>query len=111
MLTGDLEKGGEDTCLEYIKTKEDEGVLPIPEGGTTILKCGHHGSKNATGKEWLEILNPSYSVISCGTGNKYHHPSKETVERLEESGTVILDTRYSGAITVKTDVFEWCFSQ
>ncbi|MFA6662886.1 MAG: ComEC/Rec2 family competence protein [Lachnospiraceae bacterium] len=111
MLTGDLEKGGEDTCLEYIKTKENEGVLSIPEGGTTILKCGHHGSKNATGKEWLEILDPSYSVISCGTGNKYHHPSKETVERLEESGTVILDTRYSGAITVKTDVFEWCFSQ
>ncbi|NLC73940.1 MAG: DUF4131 domain-containing protein [Clostridiales bacterium] len=103
VLTGDLEKDGETTCLEYIKTKMDEGVLPISDGGTTVLKCGHHASKNATSKEWLEVLDPSLSVISCGTGNKYHHPSKDTVDRLELSGTQILDTRYSGAITVRTD--------
>ena len=71
--------------------------------GVTILKVGHHGSKNATSKEWLDTIKPEYSVISCGRNNRYGHPSMETMKRLEKNGTSVLDTRHSGAVTFKTD--------
>ncbi len=48
-----------------------------------MLKVAHHGSKNSTKEEFLEIVNPKASVISCGKDNSYGHPHKELLERLE----------------------------
>lgn len=98
LLTGDLEGSGEATLMRALD--DDEEIIGH---GVTILKVGHHGSKNATSKEWLDTIKPEYSVISCGRNNRYGHPSMETMKRLEKNGTSVLDTRHSGAVTFKTD--------
>ena len=50
-----------------------------------VLKVGHHGSKTSSGKEFIEEINPKYSVISVGKNNRYGHPNKEVLNNLEDS--------------------------
>jgi len=90
LLTGDLEGAGEEALLSLGNlTKVD------------VLKVAHHGSKNATNEKFLKEVQPEYSVISCGIGNRYGHPSREVLERLKNRKSCILCTMESGAITVK----------
>lgn len=57
-----------------------------------VLKVSHHGSKEASSEELLEILKPKLAVISVGTKNKFGHPTKEILERLKKWGVEILRT-------------------
>ena len=51
------------------------------------LKVAHHGSKNATSEEFLQVVHPDMAMISAGINNMYKHPSEEllnTPEQVEE---------------------------
>jgi competence protein ComEC len=103
LLTGDLEEQGEADFLDYVRdhtslTEGGKRVCPL-----TVLKCGHHGSANATGQELLDAFPPAYGIISCGRRNRYGHPAPEVLSRLEEAGASVLDTRTGGALTFWTD--------
>ena len=50
-----------------------------------VLKVGHHGSKTSSSKEFIDIMNPKYSIISVGKNNRYGHPNKEVLNVLEKS--------------------------
>ena len=50
-----------------------------------VLKVGHHGSKTSSSKEFIDEINPKYSVISVGKNNRYGHPNKEVLNVLENS--------------------------
>lgn len=50
-----------------------------------ILKVGHHGSKNSSSKEFIDEVNPKYSIISVGKNNRYGHPNNEVLENLKDS--------------------------
>ena len=50
-----------------------------------ILKVGHHGSKTSSNKEFIDIINPKYSIISVGKNNRYGHPNKDVLDNLENS--------------------------
>lgn len=95
LLTGDVEGEGERLMTENLKK---EGIERL-----TVLKAAHHGSANSTSEELLSLTKPCYAVISYGENNRYHHPHKETMERLLACGTQILETPISGAVTIKTD--------
>ncbi len=69
----------------------------------TVLKAGHHGSRNSTGAEFLAQVRPRLTVISCGRGNRYGHPHAETLQRLQEAGSCILRTDESGCIKITFD--------
>lgn len=71
--------------------------------GITLLKVAHHGSKNSTSEEFLQVINPTIAVISCGKNNRYGHPHEETLERLSEAEVLWFCTRDYGAITVSVD--------
>ena len=47
-----------------------------------VLKIGHHGSKTSSDKNFIDEMNPKYSVISVGKNNRYGHPNKEVLENL-----------------------------
>ena len=64
-----------------------------------VLKVGHHGSKTSSGKEFIDEINPKYSVISVGKNNRYGHPNKEVLNNLEESK--IYRTDQDGSIMFK----------
>ena len=50
-----------------------------------VLKAGHHGSKTSSSKEFIDTINPKYSIISVGKNNRYGHPNKEALDNLEDS--------------------------
>ena len=50
-----------------------------------VLKVGHHGSKTSSSKEFIDEINPKYSIISVGKNNRYGHPNKEVLGILKES--------------------------
>lgn len=62
---------------------EDEMLKAGYDLDADVLKVGHHGSESSTGAKFLKAVSPSYAVISCGAGNKYNHPHKETLNALK----------------------------
>lgn len=81
----------------------------------SILKVGHHGSKYSSSEEFLASIMPQAAVISCAARNTYGHPHKETLQRLEDVGALVLRTDEGGAIIAKIRasgaemlVYEYC---
>ncbi len=64
----------------------------------TILKVGHHGSRTSSSEEFINSVNPTYALISAGVDNKFNHPHKEVIERLEENGSIIYNTQINGMV-------------
>jgi competence protein ComEC len=80
-------------------------VCARPVLQSTVLKVGHHGSKSSTRSYYLGAVNPQVAVISVGAGNRFGHPSEETVERLNTyvGENMVLTTMDRGTITFTTD--------
>ena len=64
-----------------------------------FLKVGHHGSDTSSSKEFIDIMNPNYSIISVGKNNRYGHPNKEVLNNLSDSK--IYRTDQDGGIMFK----------
>ena len=64
-----------------------------------VLKVGHHGSKTSSGKDFINEINPKYSIISVGKNNRYGHPNKEVLDNLKKSK--IYRTDEDGSIMFK----------
>lgn len=92
LLMGDAEAEGEAEMLKL-------GGLPVCD----LLKAGHHGAGGASTGEFLSIVRPRWTLISCGENNRYGHPSKETLKRLEAAGSQWVTTVRYGALTVTFD--------
>ncbi|MFR6589966.1 MAG: ComEC/Rec2 family competence protein [Gallintestinimicrobium sp.] len=124
LLTGDLEKSGEDWLAEQARPAGADPARCAGAGtpvctvnparwagaGTfartvkparcakflrcTILDAGHHGASNATGEALLDRHGRSWSCF-CGKNNRYGHPAPETLERLEERESAGIPRRRS----------------
>lgn len=68
-----------------------------------ILKVGHHGSSYSTTDDFLNKVNPSYAIISCEKDNKYNHPSKEVITKLEKKNVTFYRTDLVGTILLTSD--------
>ena len=68
-----------------------------------VLKVGHHGSRTSTGPALLARVQPRVALVSVGKGNKYGHPSPETLRALVDAGVQVLRTDDGGSIVVRTD--------
>ncbi|MBQ9392109.1 MAG: ComEC/Rec2 family competence protein [Lachnospiraceae bacterium] len=68
-----------------------------------ILKVSHHGSKSSSCEEFLKMLSPKISLISAGVNNRYHHPSNEVIERLDELGIPHMCTQDYGRLHLYID--------
>lgn len=75
-----------------------------------ILKIAHHGSSTSCSKEFLDLVNPSYALISCGLKNKYNHPSEETIKKLEKRNIEILRTDKLGMVVATITTTDIKFS-
>ena len=92
LLTGDVEGRGEAALLNELESRNIQEI--------TVLKAAHHGSRNSSSEALLRQVSPRLTVISCGRNNRYGHPHKELLERLEQTDTYIMQTAQSGAITI-----------
>ena len=66
---------------------------------TDVLKVGHHGSRTSSSIEFINEINPKYSIISVGKNNRYGHPNKEVLNILKDSN--IYRTDIDGSIMFK----------
>jgi competence protein ComEC len=82
--------------------KEVENDL-VGDINCDVLKVGHHGSSSSTSETFLKKTSPSYAVISCGKGNDYGHPHKETLEKLKNFEIDYSTTETCGNILVICD--------
>jgi competence protein ComEC len=83
-----------------------EGHLAFmdPDGiKSTVLKLGHHGSKTSTSEYFLSKVRPEYAIVSAGKCNRYGHPHKEVVERLNARDIQIFNTADVGTVTFTSD--------
>lgn len=64
-----------------------------------ILKVGHHGSSTSTCEEFLNKATPEEAIISSAKKNKYNHPNKEVIERLNKHNIKIRQTSIEGTIS------------
>lgn len=112
LFTGDLDVEGERILLDsrrLYELSDAAGAGTKVEGRIVeydILKVGHHGSKGSSSEEFLKSISPKVALISCGIGNSYGHPHRETLERLEAAGVKVLRTDELGAIEIKWEAGE-----
>lgn len=83
--------------------KEVETIIEKKDISADVLKVGHHGSNTSSSKTFLEKVNPSYAIISVGTGNSYGHPSNTTIKNLENQNIQIYRTDENGTIIMTSD--------
>jgi competence protein ComEC len=103
LLAGDAENLAE---KEIIKTGLDITA--------DVLKLSHHGSGYSSSTDFLEAVDPDYSVVSAGKDNEYGHPHGRTLQalldhniklyRTDEQGTVIF-TSNGQTISVNTQAY------
>lgn len=88
LFTGDLEEEGE----QFL-------VSAYPDLRVDVLKVAHHGSNTSSIESFLNVIQPRVAIISVGKQNRYGHPHKEVIERLEKMGSAIWRTDKQGAIS------------
>ncbi len=92
LFTGDAEEDSEEIILE-------DGYLLASD----VLKCGHHGSSTSTSNPFLQAVDPLYAVISCGADNRYGHPHRETIKKLEDREILTYRTDEDGTILAESN--------
>lgn len=118
-MSGDAEDKNLKEFVNKVNAAKTDGVTDKYDAFdddycVNVIKAGHHGSENATTLDYLNVLtSPSrvsnvYSVISCGTGNKYGHPHAAALDRIKTVGVPdenVLRTDQKGDIsfTVRAD--------
>ena len=65
-----------------------------------VLKVPHHGSRTSTTEELLREVRPRIALVSAGRRNRFGHPGREVIERLESSGARVLRTDRHGDVAL-----------
>lgn len=92
LFTGDAEEAAEaDILTNGIDISAD------------VFKVAHHGANTANTDEFLEAINPTYAVISCGEDNTYGHPRAEVLNKLRAADTKVFRTDEQGTIVATSD--------
>lgn len=114
VFTGDIGKEVEKEILDDLELilhngdekKDDENgendEINDDENGDKLVvyDVAHHGSANSNSEEFVNLINPRISVISCGKDNSYGHPAEEVLKCLEDVGSEILCTFNCGQIEI-----------
>lgn len=86
--------------------KEAEASIAARYGSelkSQVLKAPHHGSKTSSSATYLRLVQPETCVISCGAGNDYGHPHKETLKKYAAIHAKTYETDKNGTITITSD--------
>ena len=99
IMTGDAE------------TKVERDIIDSGEAlDAEILKVGHHGSDTSSSDEFLDAVSPIYALISAKVGNKYEHPIKSTMQKLEKRKIEVYRTDENGTVVATITAHDVKFS-
>jgi competence protein ComEC len=91
LLTGDIEKSVEDQLLRKYPDQLLSDILMVP----------HHGSNTSSSQAFINAVNPKMALISVGYENRYRLPSALVTARYEATGSELIRTDKSGAVTIR----------
>lgn len=80
---------GQGSILFAGDMKEDEEYELLQAGvfsSCDVLKAGHHGDNNATGKQMLKIVQPKIAIILTDSREEPDTPAASTLKRLNNIG-------------------------
>lgn len=87
LFTGDIYEDAETDVVNSLEGQDREELSNI-----TVYQAGHHGAKNSNTQELLNLINPTYTVVSSNNeGNDYNHPSEEFLKRLKKLNHEVTD--------------------
>ncbi len=96
LFTGDMEAPLENALMnKYCSNSSRCSALKAD-----YLKVGHHGSDSSSGEDFLQLVDPKFAIISVGP-NKYGHPSRRVLHKLDRVGAKIWRTDQLNDIIVK----------
>lgn len=98
-------------CGDAEYPAENDMINSFEEIQSDVLVVSHHGSGNASSKEFLDAVEPQYALISCMLGNQYGHPAEETLSRLKELGCELYRTDLQNEVIAYSDGAEIWFNQ
>lgn len=113
-LNQDLEDENDSSLVFYIRSntkrllfmgdascKSEDSIMDQYElEKIDILKVGHHGSRTSSSLKFLKKVKPKLALISAGKNNKFNHPHKEILDRLDHLGIKYLITKEEGSIKI-----------
>ena len=88
LFTGDIETPQENTIL-----------LTGQSLSAPVLKVAHHGSKTSSSALFLDAVHPQFAVAMASIPNKFGHPHKEVIERIQEKHITFLQTGKVGDVS------------
>ena len=110
--------GNESSCVLRIEGAHDSALLPGDIGEVVEqrllrdaraaldvdwLLVAHHGSRGSSSPDFIAAVSPRAALVSAGHGNRFGHPHREVIARLQARGVGPLDTGALGAIRVVLD--------
>jgi len=73
----------------------------VVNGKINILKAGHHCSRTSSSETFLKTAIPDIAICSSGEGNKFGHPSSETLHKFDLLNVQYFVTSRNGSIQIK----------
>jgi competence protein ComEC len=96
MIPGDLEAEGERALVLSGRVLEAEAMV-VP----------HHGASGSSSTGFLRSVNPRHAVVSCGFANRFGHPRREVVRRIEGLGARLWRTDRDGMVLLTAGEHGW----
>lgn len=90
-------------CGDAQKNAEKEMLNSEYDLSADVIKIGHHGSNQSSGKEFLSRVGASYAVISTGIADGEKYISDKVIKKLENNNTKIFRTDLCGSVFMVTD--------
>jgi len=94
MITGDVEVHSEELIVAEYSAKALKA---------DILKMGHHGSSTSNSAAFLDSVDPSYAVFTCGKDNSYGHPHREVLKKVKDRSITYYRTDEDGSVVFHSD--------
>lgn len=94
-LAGDAEKAA-------ITHFETTGYAQNPGMHVDVLKADHHGSCNGVTPRYLELIQPSWAVVSLGAVNDYGHMHEQAKAEYRAAEIPWYRTDQNGTVTIRS---------
>jgi competence protein ComEC len=95
LFTGDIEA--------KVARRIAQALDPVLDEPVDVFLATHHGSREGSVQELLDVAKPRWAVVSSGP-NQFKHPRPEALERLKQIGASIWCTDTNGSVTARISV-------
>lgn len=91
MIPADIDRQSEQWLLNYFPEK-----LP-----STVLVAPHHGSLTSSSPEFVDAVNPEFTIFTVGYRNRFGHPRHKVVERYQSLKSTLFRSDWHGAVLIR----------